>query len=139
MASQEQVALPAVTPFKYSKRVLLKTVLGRDDGGLGLVGERMVIGGWVKSSKELKKEPSLPPPDVGAGAISSPKDVSCVEILRSQLSFFKSIMKVLGGGNQSFKEKLDSVVPIPKPPPPPSIAVLQVSDGSCVASLQVYF
>uniref|UniRef100_A0A5B6ZBR0 asparagine--tRNA ligase n=1 Tax=Davidia involucrata TaxID=16924 RepID=A0A5B6ZBR0_DAVIN len=44
-------------------------------------------------------------------------------------------MKVLGGsGHYPVGEKLDSVIP---KPPPPSIAILQVSDGSSIASLQV--
>ncbi|CAH9074568.1 unnamed protein product [Cuscuta europaea] len=46
---------------KYTYRLVLKTIFQRDDGGVGLFGERVVIGGWVKSSKELKvKEKSDP-------------------------------------------------------------------------------
>ncbi|KAA8543561.1 hypothetical protein F0562_021693 [Nyssa sinensis] len=136
MISEQAAAVEEVpvTLSNYSKRLILKTLLGRCDCGLGLVGERVVIGGWVKSSKEVRKETAPPPMDVDDG-IAAPKDVSCVEILQSRISFFRSIMKVLGGGGHyPIREKLDSGIP---KPPPPSIAILQVSDGSCVASLQV--
>lgn len=152
------VATPMTPTWKYSNRVLLKTIIESGDGGLGLVNERVVIGGWVKSSKEVKKEPvAVPPPssDVhGASAAASgpkpkatetetetekEKDVSCVEILQSRIPFFRTIIKVLGGtsgvaNNVPIREKLEALVP---KPPPPSTVFLQVSDGSCVSSLQV--
>ncbi|KAA8550553.1 hypothetical protein F0562_002237 [Nyssa sinensis] len=132
-SEQAAVVEIPVTLSKYSKRVILKTVLGRSDGGLGLLGERVVIGGWVKSSKEVRKEP-VPPTEVDAGS-ASPKDVSCVEVLQSRVPFLRSIMKVFGGGGHyPVREKLGPVIP---KPPPPSIAILQLSDGSSIASLQV--
>jgi asparaginyl-tRNA synthetase len=141
------VAVPMdVTRFKYSNRVVLKTILGSRDGGLVFVGKRVVIGGWVRSSKVGTIEPGtppLPPPKADEGvAQTGSKDVSCVEILQSRIPFIRSIMKVLGGGNYHPREKLEQVVSRPPPPPPPpppqpSIALLQVSDGSCVACLQV--
>ncbi|KAE8037772.1 hypothetical protein FH972_010334 [Carpinus fangiana] len=141
------VAVPVdVTRFKYSNRVVLKTILGSRDGGVGLVGKRVVIGGWVRSSKAGTKQPAtlpLPPPppkaDERVGETGS-KDVSCVEILQSRIPFFRSILKVFGGGNYHLREKLEQAIPRPPGPPPPlppSIAFLQVSDGSCVACLQV--
>lgn len=39
----------------YSKRVIIKTILGRQDGGVGLIGQRMTIGGWVKTGREQGK------------------------------------------------------------------------------------
>ncbi|KAF2292532.1 hypothetical protein GH714_025257 [Hevea brasiliensis] len=48
---------PLILPFKYSNRVVLKTILERSDGGVGLVGEKVVIGGWVRASKEVRKDP----------------------------------------------------------------------------------
>ncbi|KVI03782.1 hypothetical protein Ccrd_017922 [Cynara cardunculus var. scolymus] len=75
---------------KYSKRVLLKTILDRADGGLGLVEQRVVVGGWVKSSREMRKNPPPPPtttqPPVGGGGGDAKedaggKDVKCVEIM----------------------------------------------------------
>ncbi|KAJ0112518.1 hypothetical protein Patl1_01496 [Pistacia atlantica] len=133
---------------KYSNRVLVKTIVERDDGGVGLIGERLVIGGWVKSSKEVKKEPVTPAPaptsdDHGAAVASSPKrkekDVSCVEILQSRIPFFRTIIKVLSGGSgggstNTIREKLEAVLP---KPPLPSTLFLQISDGSSVAALQV--
>ncbi|KAF5726555.1 hypothetical protein HS088_TW22G00234 [Tripterygium wilfordii] len=142
--SQEPVvaAMP-VASFKYSNRVVLKSILERNDGGLGLVGQRVVIGGWVKSSKEEKKE-SLPPPppppvaDDERSGPASPKDVSCVEILQTRIPFFGSIMKVLcGPANYPIREKLEDVRPAASRPPSPSIVLLVVSDGSCVAGLRV--
>ncbi|KAH9770885.1 Asparagine--tRNA ligase cytoplasmic 2 [Citrus sinensis] len=72
-ASQEEIALtttaatPVTLTWRYSNRVLLKTILESGNGGLGLVNERVVIGGWVKTSKEVKKEPMPPPPADFAG------------------------------------------------------------------------
>ncbi|PSR86313.1 Asparagine--tRNA ligase [Actinidia chinensis var. chinensis] len=119
---------------KYSKRVILKTIFDRSNEEL--VGERVVVGGWVKSSIEVRKDPlPQPPPPPVAAARAGPKDVSCVEILQTRIPFFRSIMKVLGGAHNPICKELESV--IQKLPPPPSIAILQVSDGSCVSSLQV--
>ncbi|KAH9706311.1 Asparagine--tRNA ligase cytoplasmic 2 [Citrus sinensis] len=76
-ASQEEIALttttatPVTLTWRYSNRVLLKTILESGDGGLGLLNERVVIGGWVKTSKEVKKEPMPPPPADDAAATSS--------------------------------------------------------------------
>ncbi|KAL6967949.1 Viral polyprotein [Sarracenia purpurea var. burkii] len=148
MASEQAAAVkPSVALSKYSKRVILKTILGRSDGGIGLVGQRVVIGGWVKSSNEVKKEPLPPPPPppppaavVPASGGNSPvaKDITCIEVLQIRIPFIRSIMKVLGGTHHPIREKLDYVVQkLPPPPPPPSIAILIVSDGSFVASLKV--
>ncbi|RVW34389.1 hypothetical protein VitviT2T_010441 [Vitis vinifera] len=128
MASQEAVVAAMVTPFKYSNRVVLRTILGRGDGGLGLLGMRVVVGGWVRSAKEVKKEP-----DVGSSP-SLPRDVSCVEILQTRIPFLRSLINVLGGGHSypPPREKTDIVIP-----KLPSTVFLQISDGSCVASLKV--
>ncbi|XP_033514220.1 asparagine--tRNA ligase, cytoplasmic 2 isoform X3 [Nicotiana tomentosiformis] len=109
MASEQApVEMPA-TFSKYTKRVMLKIILGRDDGGVGLIGQRIVIGGWVKSSMEIRKQPVTPPP-----AAPAPQ--------------------VFGAGEYRVREKLDAVI---RKAPQPSISILQVSDGSCVPSLQV--
>ncbi|KAJ7961650.1 Asparagine-tRNA ligase [Quillaja saponaria] len=137
MASEDATAASPATYSKYSNRVVLKTLLESSDGGLGLVGQRVVIGGWVRSSKEVMKEPvaPLPPIDNRMDEIKS-KDVSCVEILQSRIPLFRSIIKVLGGSGYTIREKFETVAPKPSPPPP-STACLQVTDGSCVANLQV--
>ncbi|XP_016510361.2 asparagine--tRNA ligase, cytoplasmic 2 isoform X3 [Nicotiana tabacum] len=109
MASEQApVEMPA-TFSKYTKRVMLKIILGRDDGGVGLIGQSVVIGGWVKSSMEIRKQPVTPPP-----AAPAPQ--------------------VFGAGEYRVREKLDAVI---RKAPQPSISILQVSDGSCVPSLQV--
>ena len=134
----EQPSFHAHVPLsKYSKRVILKTIFDRSSDEL--VGERVVVGGWVKSSREVRKDPlpQPPPPVAAAGDMASgPKDVRCGESLQTRIPFFRSIMKVLGGTHNPIREKLESVTQ--KLPPPPSIAILQVSDGSCVSSLQVH-
>ncbi|CAH9074578.1 unnamed protein product [Cuscuta europaea] len=120
---------PAVTARtnKYTNRVILKTILERSDGGLGFVGQRMVIGGWVKSSREIKKETVLP---LAAGT----KDVSCGEVL-SRFPLLRSIFKAFrGDGDSRVHDKPDDVQ---KPLPPPSLTILKVSDGSSLHRLLV--
>lgn len=135
---QEQVVprMP-VTLSKYSNRVILKTILNRSDKGLGLVGDRVVVGGWVKSSKEIRKEP-LPASDhhnVAPPQQNAPQDVTCVEVIQSRIPFLRQIIRVFGGHQYSVRDKLNVVSP---KPPTPSVSVLQISDGSCVHSLQVH-
>ncbi|KAL3725051.1 hypothetical protein ACJRO7_030115 [Eucalyptus globulus] len=146
-AAAAAVVAPAA-PSKYSSRVVLRTVLERSDGGLGLVGEKLVVGGWVKSSREEKKEaPAAPAPappvqDKVFGA--EHKDVSCVELFQTRIPIFRSIMKIFGGGGHPTRQRIEAAgakpMPVPSPlppPPPPSVAFLQISDGSCVATLLV--
>ncbi|MCO5582696.1 hypothetical protein L7F22_036595 [Adiantum nelumboides] len=45
----------AVQQAKYSRRVIIKSILGREDGGVGLTGQCMTIGGWVKTGREQGK------------------------------------------------------------------------------------
>lgn len=135
MESEKAQNETPVTLFKYSKRVILKDIVGRNDGGVELVGQRVVIGGWVKSSREVKKDPPVQPPSTVNPDDVSPKDMSCVEVLQSRIPFIRSIFKVLGGGDHRVRDKLDSVVP---KPPQPSTSILQISDGSCVPSLRVH-
>ncbi|KAJ8748154.1 hypothetical protein K2173_000562 [Erythroxylum novogranatense] len=134
MASQEPGTLsPSLLPHKYSNRIVLKTLLERSDGGVALAGQRVVIGGWVKSFKEVKKDPV---PTQG----NDQKNVTCAEILQSRIPLFRSIYKILCGGgggssgNHPIGGKLEAVVATP---PSPSTAFLCVSDGSCAATLLV--
>ncbi|KAJ6711004.1 ASPARTYL/LYSYL-TRNA SYNTHETASE [Salix koriyanagi] len=127
-------------PSKYSDRVVMKTILEPSDGRGRLAGDRVVVGGWVKSSKQGNKEAAVPEPQKQTTEASnvSPrhKDVSCVEIFQTRIPIFRSIAKIFGGGGSSHpvREKLEPAIP---GPPPPSVAYLLVSDGSCVASLKV--
>ncbi|KAI7738404.1 hypothetical protein M8C21_021534 [Ambrosia artemisiifolia] len=129
--------MPPVDLSKYSKRVLLKTVLDRADGGLGLVDQRVVVGGWVKSSREVRKDPvpATRPPVGGDGKQGTGgKDVRCVEVFQSRIPFLRTIIKVFGGNTAHTKEKVESVGPKPATP---SVSILQISDGSSTISLQV--
>ncbi|KAL5062977.1 hypothetical protein RYX36_024714 [Vicia faba] len=125
--------------FKYSNRVQLKSIfLNRTDGGAEFIGQTVVVGGWVKSSKEVEKSSPPPPPSTPAPENETPaKDISCVEIFQSRIPLIRNIMEVLGGSSYVSRKKLrDS--PIPKPlPPKSSTAYLLLTDGSCVATLQV--
>ncbi|KAF6145818.1 hypothetical protein GIB67_028813 [Kingdonia uniflora] len=133
---QTVVALPTLPQSKYSKRVLLKSILTRSDQGLGLVGESVVIGGWVKTSKELAKDPPTTTTSTSMTTIDSPptKDVTCVEIFQSRIPLFRSIFKVLNGSHSPRRRRFDSIVPVK---PVPYVVYLQVNDGSCVPCLQV--
>ncbi|XP_022759813.1 asparagine--tRNA ligase, cytoplasmic 2-like isoform X2 [Durio zibethinus] len=139
MESQEpNVTSSTSMPLMYSNRMMLKTILESSDGEMGLIGKTVVVGGWVKSSKEVKKDP-VPSPPAAADAFpvsQRPKDVTCVEILQSRIPFFRTIIRVLGGSASSpaVREKLESLIP---KPPPPSTFFLQINDGSCLSSLQV--
>ncbi|KAK1428517.1 hypothetical protein QVD17_17352 [Tagetes erecta] len=132
--------VPAQVPVdlsKYSKRVLLKSIVDRADGGLGLVDQRVVVGGWVKSSREMRKDPvpTTQPPVVGdAKEDAGGKDVRCVEVFQSRFPFLRTIIKVFGGNTANTKEKLETVLPKSAQP---SVSILQISDGSSVISLQV--
>lgn len=45
----------AVPEAEFSKRVPIKSILGRPDKGAGLVGRKVRIGGWVKTGREAEK------------------------------------------------------------------------------------
>ncbi|XP_010483144.1 PREDICTED: asparagine--tRNA ligase, cytoplasmic 1 [Camelina sativa] len=53
---------------EFSNRVLIKSILGRPDGGATLAGQKVRIGGWVKSGREQGK---------GAFAFLAVNDGSC--------------------------------------------------------------
>ncbi|KAI3854108.1 hypothetical protein MKX03_008873 [Papaver bracteatum] len=135
-AGQTSTSPPPLPQYKYSKRVLLKTILCRSDEGLGLVGQRVVVGGWVKSSKVV---PLHDVPSFRTTLMTRPsqRDVSCVEILQSRIPLFRTIFKVLHhkptGSGSPAREGLDQT----PAKPIPTKAYLQISDGSCVPSLQV--
>lgn len=112
------------------------------------MGQRVVVGGWVKSSREVEKLSPPPPPFkteeeavVDHHRETQKKDVSCVEILQSRIPLIRSILDVFGGSGyyatRVKKQQRDSVAS-PKPlPPKPSTAYLLLTDGSCVPTLQV--
>ncbi|KAI4326360.1 hypothetical protein MLD38_031682 [Melastoma candidum] len=132
---------------KYSDRVLLVSILQRDDLGAGLAGERVVVGGWVKTSKEERKETLATQNLPGMEEKPAPaevKDTSCAEMFQTRIPIIRTIMKVFGGGGHPVKPRAEGggamrQASSPPPPPPPvqSVAFLQVSDGSCIPSLLI--
>jgi len=137
-ASPQELIKPQIPNSKYTRRLVLKTLLERSDGGLEFVGERIVIGGWVKSSKEIRKEPP-PQPEPEPQAQSGHKDLTCNEILQTRVPILRAFMKIFGmGGRSGKKEKeVDSGIEQRVQHPVESTVILQVSDGSCVPALQV--
>ncbi|KAF2284572.1 hypothetical protein GH714_027213 [Hevea brasiliensis] len=95
---ETEPSTPLIPSSKYSNRVVLRTIIERSDGGVGLVGETIVIGGWVKSSRErnyparAKLQPapskrvaiSKPPPPILNLLVS---DGSCVDSLQVTIEF----------------------------------------------------
>ncbi|KAL7167982.1 hypothetical protein ACSBR2_038418 [Camellia fascicularis] len=45
----------AVEEASFSQRVLIKSIIGRPDGGAGLSGKTVRVGGWVKTGREQGK------------------------------------------------------------------------------------
>ncbi|KAL3825233.1 hypothetical protein ACJIZ3_021262 [Penstemon smallii] len=45
----------AVVEAQFSQRVLIQSILGRLDNGAGLAGQKVRIGGWVKTGREAEK------------------------------------------------------------------------------------
>ncbi|KAJ8499416.1 hypothetical protein OPV22_009968 [Ensete ventricosum] len=124
---------PEVEPSKYSKTTALKSILNRDDKGLGLLGRRVVIGGWVNSRKERAERdaPSqLPPPRATA---AQAQDVSCYDVLMQRVPFLRPIARILVGVIGAQPEK-----PAASPAKDgPFTVYLRVNDGSCSSNLQV--
>ncbi|KAK1426917.1 hypothetical protein QVD17_15597 [Tagetes erecta] len=121
-----------VDVLKYSKRVVLKRILGRGDGGLGLIDQRVVVGGWVKSSREMRKE-HQPLMNSEAKEGVDGRDAKRVEVFQSRIPFLRTVMQAFGGNNTRTKEKVESIVRKPTH----SVSFLQISDGSSVTSLQI--
>ncbi|CAL9193031.1 unnamed protein product [Musa hybrid cultivar] len=121
---------PAVEPSKYSKTTALKSILNRDDKGLGLVGRRVVVGGWVNSRKERAESDAptqLPPPRAAAPG------VSCYDVLVQRVPFLRPIARILVGVIGAQPEK-----PAASPAKDgPFTVYLRINDGSCSSNLQV--
>ncbi|KAJ0234091.1 Asparagine--tRNA ligase [Hirschfeldia incana] len=147
----EDASQDPVTLSKYSKRVELETLFKRSDGGLGLFGKRVVVGGWVKSSRAVKKDSLAPPPpppenlvppppSSGGGSQASPTpSVSCTEIINSKMSIFRKLFDVLSGGGGKTYPIFDKheLAGQKATSPPEYIIHFQISDGSSVSTLQV--
>ncbi|XP_073012902.1 asparagine--tRNA ligase, cytoplasmic 2 [Typha latifolia] len=119
-----------VKSFKYSNRVVLKSIVGRADCGLGLVGERVVVGGWVKWCNVKTKPVASKQP----AAVPVVKDVTCSELLMSKIPLLRCIAKAFAGATETLADEKPDVVVANTAS---SIAQLRINDGSCVAKLQV--
>lgn len=54
--SLEKLTLSStVEKAEFSQRVLIRSILSRSDGGAGLAGQVVKIGGWVKTGREQGK------------------------------------------------------------------------------------
>ncbi|CAJ1949674.1 unnamed protein product [Sphenostylis stenocarpa] len=129
---------PRLPSLPYSDRVQLKALLAQPDFA---AGQRVVVGGWVKSAKE-EENPTAPNPSTrtdDAARDRRSKDVSCVEILQSRIPLIRNLWDVFGGSGHAQHKKRESALTVPNQTKafPPKIARLLLTDGSCVQSLQV--
>ncbi|KAK2645479.1 hypothetical protein Ddye_020674 [Dipteronia dyeriana] len=51
----DDVAASTVKKHQFSDRVLIRSIVSRPDGGAGLAGQRVRVGGWVKTGREQGK------------------------------------------------------------------------------------
>lgn len=116
-----------VSTFKYLSRVLLKSILSRPDGGAGLAGEKVVVGGWVKMAKErggsASKEEEEGKDDCN----------TCMKVIQTRIPpCLRNVVKLLLGGG-ALRGRLE----VGLQRKVPTVVFLQVNDGSCASSLQV--
>ncbi|KAL6993723.1 asparagine--tRNA ligase [Sarracenia purpurea var. burkii] len=45
----------AIEESQFSQRVLIRRIIGRPDGGAGLAGQKVRVGGWVRTDREQGK------------------------------------------------------------------------------------
>ncbi|KAH9305097.1 hypothetical protein KI387_009501, partial [Taxus chinensis] len=148
--NSEEPKMPKVDWAKYSKRVVLKKIVGRPDGGTGLVGERVVVGGWVKSGREQGKT---------SFAFLEVNDANCPPNVQARIPLcLRSLMRLVTGANNNNSipdgntntntsggagnvNSIKSSGSMKAEPTPgrtiSSVACLQVNDGSCSTNLQV--
>ncbi|KAJ8490772.1 hypothetical protein OPV22_012493 [Ensete ventricosum] len=119
-AGRNQLLLPPpIRQFKYSKRVVLKSILDREDKGLAIAGQRVVVGGWVNSRKERAEDDDAPFPTPPAQA--DDVLVQYVPFLRP----ISSVPVVVGGGARATAKDKHVLV------------YLLINDGSCSTNLQL--
>lgn len=83
----------------------------------------------------VKEIPALEAVPLAVVEEKEANDVKCVEMIQTRIPLLRSLfMPVFGGTYYTVREKVNSVV---QKQSPPSIWILQVSDGSTAASLQV--
>eukprot|EP00252_Welwitschia_mirabilis_P025314 TRINITY_DN784_c0_g1_i1.p3 TRINITY_DN784_c0_g1~~TRINITY_DN784_c0_g1_i1.p3 ORF type:complete len:151 (-),score=17.41 TRINITY_DN784_c0_g1_i1:1829-2281(-) len=91
--------VPKVEWAKYSKRVVIKKILGRADGGVGLYGECVVVGGWVKSGREQSKS---------SVAFLEVSDSTCTPNVQGRVPLcLRSLMRLVAGNNPNSNHNLN--------------------------------
>lgn len=55
MTLNDSVSSSTVEKHRFSDRVLIRSIISRPDGGAGLAGQRVRVGGWVKTGREQGK------------------------------------------------------------------------------------
>ncbi|KAL6644126.1 hypothetical protein ACP70R_018892 [Stipagrostis hirtigluma subsp. patula] len=124
----------AIQCFKYSRRATLRSIVGRPDGGLGLAGQRAVVGGWVKSSTVVKAKragAAVSPPTTMPAA--DPTSLTCTEVLMTRVPLIRCIAKLIAGG----ATVADKASGPGTSRPAFGTALLRINDGSCVPDLQI--
>ncbi|KAJ4731877.1 Asparagine--tRNA ligase [Rhynchospora pubera] len=112
------------------KRSQIKSIVGSENGGAQFVGQRVLVGGWVKSFHvKPKKEVAV---DSG-GTDVAPRDLKCAEALFLKIPLLRCIVKILNLGGNPVGEKLEAVMQKKME----GIAYLRINDGSCVNHLQI--
>lgn len=53
---QDAVSYSQVSKAEFSDRVLIRSIISRPDGGAELAGQRVRIGGWVKTGRKADKD-----------------------------------------------------------------------------------
>ncbi|KAF8659597.1 hypothetical protein HU200_058351 [Digitaria exilis] len=125
----------AVPSLKYSRRASLRSVVGRPDGGLGLAGERAVVGGWVKSSRAVKAKldgPMSPPRMTPATETTR---LTCTEVLMARVPLVRCFAKLIGVGGSAAVDRVASVSVSYKLAV--ETALVRINDGSCLQDLQI--
>ncbi|KAJ3671933.1 hypothetical protein LUZ60_008012 [Juncus effusus] len=114
-----------------SKRTLLKSILSPANGGLQFAGERVTVGGWVKSFHVNPRKDVKVDSPAAAAADVTPPDLTCAEVLFLRVPLFRCLLKVLS--NHPVREKLER--PVQKKMD--GTAYIRINDGSSVHNLQV--
>jgi hypothetical protein len=77
------VAREVVAKAKYSGRVIINAILGRQDGGIALIGQKVIVGGWVKTGRVVGRSTS---------AFLELNDGTCSANLQVIYAYFSSVV-----------------------------------------------
>lgn len=119
---------PPIQRFKYSNRVVLKSILDREDKGRAVAGQRVVVGGWVNSRKERADVDDAPFPTPPAEA----DDVRLGEVHVQYVPFLRPISSIPVGGDGGAQAPAAATAKDKH-----IIIHLLINDGSCSSNLQV--